>query len=184
MKLGIKFRLGALAVFVALMGVMIVLATLVSQRQAAELRARLSQVDFDSLRIADQFRDSLRQLNNTMLRYGIGRDPAVWNEFLEASRDLDQWIDEQAPRVNTQREREILQQMDAAYCDYLRVARELQARMQSPGQQTTSLVEFTPLRSEAQHLFDLGQSLAKAHYESRNLLLSHANTALAKLRQL
>jgi len=184
MKLGIKFRLVALAVFVALMGAMIVLATLVSQRQAAELRARLSQVDFESFRIADQFRDSLRQLNNTMLRYGIGRDPAVWNEFLEASRDLDQWIEEQAPRVNTQREREILREMDAAYRDYLRVARELQARMQSPGQQTTSLVEFTPLRSEAQHLFDLGQSLAKAHYESRNLLLSHANTALAKLRQL
>jgi len=45
MKFGIQFRLAALALAVALMGTLIVLATLRSQTQSAELRARLRSVD-------------------------------------------------------------------------------------------------------------------------------------------
>ena len=182
MKFGIVFRLVALALVVGLMGVLILLATLNSQRQAAELRDRLSQVDSESFRIADQFRDSLRELNNTMQRYGTERDPAVWNEFLEASRRLDGWIDEQKPKLTTQHEKDALQQIDVAYDDYLRVARDLQAKLRSLGQQSATLADFNPLRVESQHLFGLGQTLAKAHYESRNLLLVHANQTLKQLR--
>src|ERR1017187_6422469 len=119
MKFGIRFRLVALALIVALMGALILLATLNSQRQAAELRDRLSQVDFESFRIADQFRDSLREVNNTMQRYGTEHDPAVWSEFLEASHKLDGWIDEQKPKLTTQHEKDALQQIDAAYDDYI-----------------------------------------------------------------
>jgi signal transduction histidine kinase len=182
MKFGIMFRLVTLALVVALMGVLILLATLNSQRQAAELRARLSQVDLESFRIADQFRDSLRELNNTMQRYGTDHDPAVWNEFLEASHKLDVWIDEQKPKLTTEREKDALQQIDIAYDDYLRVARDLQARMQPLGQQSASLADFNPLRAASQHLFDLGQTLGKAHYDSRKQMLAHANQTLKQLR--
>jgi signal transduction histidine kinase len=182
MKFGIKFRLVALALFVALMGVLILLATLNSQRQAAELRDRLSQVDFESFRIADEFRDSLRELNNTMQRYGTDHDPATWNEFVEASHKLDSWIDEQKTKLTTQREKDALQQMDVAYDDYLRVARDLQAKIQSLGQQSATLADFSPLRLVSQHLSDLGQTLGKAHYDSRTQMLAHANQTLTQLR--
>jgi signal transduction histidine kinase len=184
MKFGIRFRLVALALIVALMGALILLATLNSQRQAAELRDRLSQVDFESFRIADQFRDSLRELNNTMQRYGTEHDPAVWNEFLEASHKLDVWIDEQKPKLITQHERDALQQIDVAYDDYMRVARDLQAKLQSLGQAGATLADFNPLRAASQHLFDLGQTLGKAHYDSRRQLLAHANQTLKQLRWL
>ncbi len=39
-------------------------------------------------------------------------------------------------------------------------------------------------RAQSQHLFDLGQALARAHYESRNQLLARANTTLSQLRHL
>jgi signal transduction histidine kinase len=182
MKFGIKFRLVALALFVALMGALIVLATLNSQRAAAELRDRLSQVDFESFRIADEFRDSLRELNNTMQRYGTDHDPATWNEFVEASHKLDGWIDEQKPKLTTQREKDALQQIDAAYDDYLRVTRDLQAKIQSPGQPSTTLADFGSIRAASQHLSDLGQSLGKAHYDSRTQMLGHANQTLKRLR--
>jgi signal transduction histidine kinase len=182
MKFGIKFRLLALALFVALMGALIVLATLNSQRQAAELRDRLSQVDFESFRIADEFRDSLRELNNTMQRYGTDHDPATWNEFVQASHKLDGWLDEQKPKLTTQREKDALQQIDVAYDDYLRAARDLQAKIQSLGQQSTTLADFSPLRAASQHLSDLGQNLGKAHYDSRAQMLAHANQTLKQLR--
>jgi signal transduction histidine kinase len=182
MKFGIKFRLVALALFVALMGALIVLATLNSQRQAAELRDRLSQVDFESFRIADEFRDSLRELNNTLQRYGTDHDPAVWNEFVAASHKVDGWINEQKPKLTTQREKDALQQIDVAYDDYLRVAFNLQMKIQSLGQQSATLADFSPLRTVSQHLSDLGLTLGKAHYDSRTQMLAHANQTLTQLR--
>src|SRR5215469_10650380 len=181
MKFGFRFRVLALALVMALMGVLILLATLNSQRQSVELGARLRQVDSESFQIADKFRDSLRQLNNTLQRYGIDRDPAVWKEFLDDSHKLDLWINEQKPKLTSDEEKDALQKIDLAYDDYLRIARELQARIQPAGQ-SASLADFNPLRAASQRLFDLGETLSKAHYESRKQLLQHAGQTLGKIR--
>jgi len=181
MKFGFRFRVLALALVMALMGVLILLATLNSQHQSVELGARLRQVDSESFQIADQFRDSLRQLNNTLQRYGIDRDPAVWKEFLDDSHKLDLWINDQKPKLTSDEEKDALQKIDLAYDDYLRIARELQARIQPAGQ-SASLADFNPLRGASQRLFDLGETLSKAHYESRKQLLQHAGQTLGKIR--
>jgi len=184
MKFGIQHRLVALVAVVAVMGVLILLATLYSQRQAEDLRTRLSQVESESFKIADQFRESLRALNNIMQSYATDHDPAAWSEFLETSRKLEGWIEERKPRLTTQREKEVLQQMSAEYQEYLRVARDLQARVQTLGGQSVSLADFNPLRAQSQKVFDLGQNLMKAHYDSRNQLLVQANETLKHLRWL
>src|SRR5438552_12853387 len=136
MKFGVGLRLILLVLALALMGLFIVFATLHSRQQASELRARLSQVDLESFRIADEFRDSLRELNNTLFHYGTDHEPTTLNAFLQASRQLELWIDQQKPRLNTQREKEVMQQIDAAYGDYLRAARDLQTRLKSDGQKS------------------------------------------------
>jgi signal transduction histidine kinase len=182
MKFGIKFRLVALTLVVALMGVLILLATLNSQRQSAELRARLSLVDLESFQIADQFHDQLRQLGNTMQRYGTDHNPATWAEFLEASAKLSAWIDGQKPSLPTPAEKDALQQIQVAYDNYLRVARDLHLKIQSLGQQNVTLADFSPLRIASQHLFDLGQDLGKALYDSRREMLTQANKILGQLR--
>jgi signal transduction histidine kinase len=182
MKFGIKFRLVALALVVGLMGLLILLATLNSQRQSAELRDRLSQVDFESSRMADQFHDSLRELNNTMQRYGTVHDPAVWGEFSDASQKLGGWIAAQKSKLTTQSEKDALQQIEAAYQNYLSTANELHLKLQAGGPQSATLADFNPLRMASQHLFDLGQNLGKALYDSRKQLLEHANKMLRQLR--
>jgi len=184
MNFGVKMRFTALAFVVGLMGVLMVLTTLNSQRQAAELRARLSHVELESFGIADYFKDSLRALNGTMFNYGIRHEPMDWESFLKGSHELDLWIDEQKPKLNAQQEKDVLQQIDTAYDDYMRAGRELQAKVQSLGRQDPTLAEFSGFLAESQRLFDLGQALARAHYESRNLLLSHANQTLSELRRL
>jgi signal transduction histidine kinase len=182
MKFGIKFRLVALTMVVALMGVLILLATLNSQRQSSELRERLSQVDFESFRIADEFHDSLRELSNTMQRYGTDHDPVIWNDFLEASRKLSAWTDQQKAKLPTQDEKDALQQIKLAYANYLRVAGELHVKIQSMGSQSATLADFNPLRVASQHLFDLGQKLGKVLYDSRRQMLAQANRILSQLR--
>src|ERR1051325_6605769 len=150
MNFGVKLRLIALALGVGLMGGLIVFVTWTSQRQAGELRARLSVVDVESFQIADQFRDSLRRLNNTLFRYGIQHQASDLDQFHQASHELDLWIDEQKPRLRTPREKEIMQQMDAAYDGYLSAARELQAKVQALGGQSASMAEFAGLLAESQ----------------------------------
>jgi signal transduction histidine kinase len=184
MKFGIKHRLVALALAVAVMGVLILLATSYSQQQAEKFRGRLSQVESESFQIADEFRDSLRALNNTIQRYGIHHDPAVWSEFLGASRKLDAWIEDQKPRLTTRREIEALQKISSAYDDYLRAARDLQAKVRPLGDRSATLADFNDLRARSQLIFDLGQTLGRAHYESRNQLLSQANETLTHLHWL
>ena len=146
MKVGIRFRLIALTLVVALMGLLIVLATLNSQRRADELGERLAQIDSESSKIADKFREALRELNNTMQRYGVDHDPAVWKEFVEASHRLDVWIDEQKPLQTTAQEKDALQQIDVAYDDYLSKAQELQTKLKSSAQSAT-VADYTPLRT-------------------------------------
>jgi len=184
MKFGIQHRLVALVAVVAVMGVLILLATLYSQRQAEDLRNRLGQVESESFKIADQFRESLRALNNILQSYAADPAPASWSEFLEGCSKLEGWIEEQKPRLTTQREKEVLQQMSAEYQEYLRVAQDFQTRVQSLGAQGVSLADFNPVRAQSLKVFDLGQTLMMAHYDSRNQLLAQANETLKHLRWL
>ncbi len=184
MNFGIKFRLILLGLAVGLMGALIVLLTLSSQRQASELRARLSQLDSESLGIAEHFKDALREVSDKMLNYRTARDPASWQEFLDASHELDLWIDAQKSKLNTQHERDILQQIDVTYDDYLRSAEDLHAQIQSSNLQDALPSNLRgPFAQTHRHLFDLGQDLAQAHSDLRNQLLAHANQTLAELRR-
>lgn len=184
MNLRVKLRLIGLALAIGLMGVVIAYMTVKSQRQATELRARLGQVDSESFRIADQFRDFLRQLNTSLYRYGDQHRPVDLDTFLKASHNLDLWIDAQKPRLTTAREKAVMQQIDRAYDKYLLAAREVQAKLQSLAPRSATIGDYTGLMNESQHLFTLGEALAKAHYESRESILGHANETLNDLRDL
>jgi C4-dicarboxylate-specific signal transduction histidine kinase len=177
-----KLRLAALGLAVSLLGALIVAVTLTSQQQAEETRAQLGQVDLESMRIADRFKDKLRYASDQMRRYSSGRDPAHWAEFVKASEDLKLWIDTQAPNLASGLEQEVLKQMGAACPVYMRKARDLHDRMETTGETSASLTEYNGFFEQARHLNDLGLDLARIHYESRNEVLAHANRTLTRLR--
>ena len=179
---GIKWRLIALGLALALMGALIVVVVLTSQRQAAELRARLSQVDVESFGIAEQFKERLRGVTDKMRAYRGTHDPAIWEEFLKASHELDVWIDNQAPRLTTGHEKDVLKEIDSAYNEYLQVTRNLHDQMQVSGETNVIRAESSGILEHVRRLSDLGQALARAHYDSRNQLLAHANRTLTRLR--
>src|SRR5262245_56694005 len=107
------------------MGLAIVVMTVKSHQHAQELRARLNQVDSESFRIANEFRDFLRQLNNSLYGYGSDHNPAALEKFIKSSHELDLWIDAQKPKLTTAQEKSLMQQIDASYDNYLRVAKQL-----------------------------------------------------------
>jgi signal transduction histidine kinase len=164
------------------MGVLIVAATLSSQKQAHQLRLRLNQVDSEYFRIADHFRDALRDSADKMRAFRTTRNPAAWRQFLESSQSLSVWVDREAPR-GTPREQELIRQIDAARPDYLSAAEELHDKVLAATEATLARSEASRFIEESRRLADLGQQLARAHYDSRNQLLEPANKSLSRLRQ-
>jgi signal transduction histidine kinase len=86
-------------------------------------------------------------------------------------------------KIEHQPRKDLLSQVKTAYDDYLASARQTYVRNQTNRTQMDVLTEFSNSRTNSQHLFDLGQSLARAHYESRNQVLARANATLGQLRQ-
>ncbi len=181
MKFGITLRLATLGLAVGVMGVLIVAVTLNSQRQAQELRERLSQVDFESLRLAEHFKDKLRAANDKMRRYAAFAEAEVWQEYRDASENLKLWISQQSFSVTTERERGVLTKMDLAYEAYVQAAQELHHSMETAKTAGASLAEYNSFFERSRRLSDLGQELGRAHYGSRNLLLMQADDTLDKL---
>jgi signal transduction histidine kinase len=184
MNLHAKPRLIGLAAGIALMGLAIAFMTVKSQRQANELRARLNQVGSESFRIADQFGDLLRQVNDALYRYGADHLPADREAFTRASDGLNRWIDEQKPKLSSDTERSLMQQIDTAYDDYLLAASEFETHLQANGPQAVTLGDFSSVMKVSQRLFTLGQSLAQAHFASRARVVAEAGRTLGSLRAL
>jgi signal transduction histidine kinase len=181
MKFGVAFRLAALGVAVGVMGALIVYFTLSSQREANELRARLSIVDAESFGFADQFKGRVREVNTMRLREAIDHSLATWEQYLKASRDLDNWLGQQALKLTTEPEKGLMRQTRAAFDDYLQTVQKLHTPAKEDSQESEAEAELS-IRAKSQHLSDMGQALAKAHYDSRDQLLVHANDTLTHLR--
>lgn len=178
---GIQARLIALVLAVALMGALIVVVTFSSQRKARDARTRLNQVESESFRIAERFKDNLREVNDKMRRYGSFHEPEVWDEFLKASSELKSWIGAQAPRLTSGREKALLEQVDSAYQAYVQRAEELHSLMKNSGKRGATLVEYNDFFMQSRRLLDLGEELSRAHYDSRNQLLLEASQTLTQL---
>lgn len=183
MKLNMKFRLAALGLAVGLMAALIVYITLNSQRQVSDLQTRLNNLDLESSGIANQFRDSMHDLNNAVIGYGISHDPAAWAACLKQSDQLETAITVQKVRLRNPAEKEILQQMERSLGDYLKTIRDFHNKIVSSGRHENAyLSDIAPIREKAQAFFTLSRSLAQAHYQSRDELLAHAHHTLFELR--
>ncbi|MGA2660407.1 MAG: ATP-binding protein [Verrucomicrobiota bacterium] len=182
MNPGVRLRLVALGLAVGLMGALIVLVTLSSQRRAEEVRTRLGQVDLESFQIADRFKDTLRYANDRMRRYASANDPAAWTEFLQACDELKAWIGRQTPKITTGHELEILKNMRTV-CDVVVLkAQDLHAQMEASHEAGASLAQYNGFIDESRRLWDLGQDFARAHFESRNQVLAQTTQTLRRLR--
>ncbi|HSU53054.1 MAG TPA: histidine kinase dimerization/phospho-acceptor domain-containing protein, partial [Candidatus Dormibacteraeota bacterium] len=184
MKVGITWRLAALGFAVAMTGALIVAVTLSLQWRAVEARSKLTEITSESFRIADFFESQLRHANDKMRRYASFQEPASWLEFQQASRDLKIWIDSYEVRASTEPEKLAVQQMRAAFADYMKQAEKLHQVIQSERAEKSgaSLAECNDFFEQARRLHDLGKTLARAHYDTQNDFLSQVHKTLTHLR--
>ena len=96
-----KYRLVAFISAIAGMFVLIAWTAHSSWQRGSELRERLTTVQLQSFQMADHFQQTIWELNDLVLRYGVYHNTNDWAHFESLSKELDKWIDYQSPMLST-----------------------------------------------------------------------------------
>jgi signal transduction histidine kinase len=180
----IKLRLSAFIIAIAVMIGLIAWAAQSAWRRGGELRQELNSVQLQSFQIADHVQRTIVELNNLVLRYGAYRDAEDWSRFATNSKALDNWIDEKRAILKTEKERQVLDQINASFDFYVEAAQGIEAQVRSNRTATVPLSEFAGFERRSQEILQLGFQLADAHRESMDSFLEESNRALSYLRLL
>ncbi len=184
MSRSIKFRLATFITAIVSMVLLIAWNGQSAWRRSGELRVRLTAVQFRSFQLADHFQQTILELNNAILRYGVYHHAADWEQFDRVSRELDRWIDEQRPSLATEEERQILDLINTNYDFYLSAARGIEARLRGQSGLSMPLSDFAEFEAQSRRILDLGFALAGAHQRSMDSFLAQSNRSLSYLRVL
>src|SRR5438552_18116233 len=112
MRGAIKFRLVAFILAIGGMVALIAWTAHSSWQRTGELREKLTAVQLKSFQIADHLQETLLELNNAVLRFGVYHNTNEWEHFGNTSTNLDHWIDQQRPILNTEKEKQILDRIN------------------------------------------------------------------------
>ena len=182
MKPGILFRLVIFFTTITLLAALIGWTAHTSWRRTGELQKQLSAKQWKSFRTADHLQQTVLGLNNLVLRFAAYRAPDDWMNFEIASNELGNWFDEQQPLFSSQTEHPLLQQINAAFKDYLVAATAIHTKIYATRQSITRVVEFTDLEKQSRRILDLGIQLSEAHQQSIDLLQAQNIRSLNVLR--
>lgn len=182
MNSAVRIRLAALVVAIGVIAGLTLWGVQDSWLRIAQLERKLTAGQLESFRLAAEFQQRLLTLENLLLNYTARGDRATLVEFERAGTELDRWIDEQTPKLSTRRERGLLNQLNAAYGDYVSTARQLLTNQQPPVLSADAYAQLQHVESEGERLHQLGMTLADAHGEAEQLFLSDTNRVLGRLR--
>jgi signal transduction histidine kinase len=139
-------------------------------------------VQLESFRIADHFQQSILELDNVVIRFGLHHGSNDWVRFEAQSKELDVWIDDQRPLLPSEEEKQILDQINSAYDDYMASARAIEINVRTNIGSPTRLSDFAAFEKEAERIVGLGFQLANAHRASLDSFLAASSKSLLHLR--
>ncbi len=178
MNRALKLRLSCFALVIAVLAYLIGWAAYASWREMGRLQNRLNTVQLHSFEIADHLQVTILRLHNSLVRYDLDRDPKEFAQFQRASTELNEWIDTQKPLLQSVRERELLNQIDAAYDVFLAAATNA---VHTPDQ-SNRLHHINGVQNASVPLLELGYQLAEAHRETLAESLVASQKSISLLR--
>jgi signal transduction histidine kinase len=178
MRLSLRLRLFVMALLSAALTVTIVGAAAVTWRQVRALRRHFSGARIDSFRMADHLQAGVLNLNATLLRFVLGRNPSDRQAFSRQADRLRAWLGQQ--RASTPREGQALAQVRSELGIYRAEASTI-ASSPRPGPVDTVAV-LSRIESASQTLLNLGYRLAGAHRVASARLVKAAQQSLTGLQ--
>src|SRR2546425_647955 len=115
----VKLRLYGFALAAVLLAALVGWAGHSAWQQFKQLRKNFGAVQSQSFHLGDHVEASILNLNETVLRFDLRKDPADQAHFHKESEELKRWIQSQKPSVTTPLELELLNQIEVALGAYL-----------------------------------------------------------------
>lgn len=183
-----RLRLGFLVGAIVLVAALMLWGVQRSWHRLSTLEAKLTSGHLESFHIADEMQQRLLNLNNAMIRYVARREPSTWTEFEQASTALDHWLDQydtrldKTPKLTTDRERELLNQLNDAFNDYREAGLQVRTNQQPALVTAAGFAQLNEFEHQAERLLQLGTKLGDAHLDAEELFLGEAKRSLTHLR--
>src|SRR6266850_7280223 len=179
----VKLRLYGFALAVVLLAALVGWAGHSASQQLEQLRKNFGAVQSESFHLADHVEASILNLNETVLRFDLRKDPADKAHFHKESKELKRWILTQKSSVTTPLELDLLNQIDVALEAYLtRTTRLLDQRAQV-GSVPSPKEVLEKVENKAE-ILQLGAKLKAAERAALNQFLENSHEALGGLQRL
>ncbi len=161
----LKLRLTALVIAIGALILASAWSVRTGWREVAELT--------EGLRIAEHVDTAIVELTGDLRRAELAGSAGEWPRFLEKSRALAAWIDEQKPLLQTKHERELLDLVAADYARYLTDAAGFVQQL-GPGRMTDA---------EHRHMVGLLNQLSEVRRQGVGQFLADSHRYIATLQK-
>src|SRR5213592_1481438 len=179
--MNVKLRLYGFAVAVVLLAALVGWAGNSAWQRLKQLRKNFGAVQSESFHLADHVEASVLNLNQTVLRFDLRKDPADNAHFHKEGEKLKRWIRKSS--VTTPRELDLLNQIEVALEAYLtRTTHLLEERAQAGS--TPSPKEVLEKVENKGQILDLCMKLKAAERKALNQFVEDSNDALGGLQRL
>ncbi len=182
MNPGIKLRIILFIATIAMLLMLIAWTAHSSWQQMGDLHDKLSAEQWKVFSIVDSLQQNILDLNVLVEHYAAYREAEDWTNFTAKSKELKQWINEQQPTLASSKERQLLNQINSAYDDYVVAANAINIRIYGTKRTITRVVEFADFETQSKRVLGLGNKLAEAHLEWLDSLQNQTSRTLDALR--
>ena len=99
--MNVKLRLYGFALAVVLLAALVGWAGNSAWQQLKQLRKNFGSVQSESFHLADHVQASILNLNETLLRFNLRKNPADHDQFHKEGEELKRWMQAQTPAATT-----------------------------------------------------------------------------------
>jgi signal transduction histidine kinase len=182
-KRSLGIPLVGLAIAVSIIGGLVGWTEYTSWRQLVQLRQDHSAVQIDSFHFAEHLKASILSLNQTVLRFAGRENVSDREQFLAESRALGRWIEENKGNPTTALEQRLMEQIEAAFANYVREADQLMTRSTDRPPSYVWNV-FEEVNEDSTGILALCDELAAAHREALNAFVTESHESIIWLHRL
>ena len=153
-------------------------------RELRQLERSFASVQAGGFHLSEHVEASVRDLNETVLRFDLRRSPADQAAFQKRSQELQQWIRAHQDTVSTPEERELMGQIEAAFGVYLSRTTQLMDERAQAGATPSPTPILERVENKAAPVLDLCEKLKAAERAAQTQFMIDSHRALGWVQQL
>jgi len=156
----------------------------VTWRDLRQLHRSFDSLQTDAFHLSDHIDASIDDLNNIVHRFDLSGHSEDRAAFQKKSQDLQQWIRAHRPNITTPKEREWVDQIDAAITLYVSLSTKLMDERAQAGNEPRPASALEQVDNRAASVLKLCEQLRNAERTAQTEFMEASRRALAWLQEL